>query len=234
MSLVVAIKDRNRIVLGADKQISLGNNLFHNSTKIWAVEELPGAIMGGVGLARASQIVQYSRIIDKNFLKDSNSLDTDYIVNVLTTNIAAVLKENGVTVDKAVDSDCLMMPNAFIFAYQDKAWMILNDFSVTEIEDYLAIGSGADVARGCLFTTMANTNPFDRIVTCIDAAHDSTLYVDNGLDILSTKILASDERQLSKALGIEQPSKPKKKKPKKKPVAKKPKEEVKDVGSLEK
>ena len=127
-----------------------------------------------------------------------------------------------------------MMPNAFIFAYQDKAWMILNDFSVTEIEDYLAIGSGADVARGCLFTTMSNTNPFDRIVTCIDAAHDSTLYVDNGLDILSTKILASDERQLSKALGIEQPSKPKKKKPKKKPAAKKPKEEVKDVGPLEK
>ena len=226
MSLVVAIKDRDRIILGADKQISLGNNLFHNSTKIWAVEELPGAIMGGVGLARASQIVQYSRIIDKNFLNDFDSLDTDYIVNVLTTNIAAALKENGVVVDKAPDSECLMMPNAFIFAYRDKAWMILNDFSVTEIDDYLAIGSGADVARGVLFTTRSNNNPFDRIVTCIDAAHDSTLYVDNGLDILSTEILATDERQLSKALGIEPE---KKKKPKKKAIPKKSKEEVKDV-----
>lgn len=34
MSLVVAIKQKNRIVLGADKQISTGDSKNHTSTKI--------------------------------------------------------------------------------------------------------------------------------------------------------------------------------------------------------
>ena len=34
MSLVVAVKDKNRIVLGADKQTSAAGNKEHNATKI--------------------------------------------------------------------------------------------------------------------------------------------------------------------------------------------------------
>ena len=60
MSLVIAVKEKDRIVLGADKQASLGNAKDHTNTKIWRVEDLPGAIMGSVGSARASQIIQYS------------------------------------------------------------------------------------------------------------------------------------------------------------------------------
>ena len=59
MSLVIAIKDKNRVVLGADKQVSAGDSKEHTITKIWEVEELPGAIMGSVGSARVSQIIQY-------------------------------------------------------------------------------------------------------------------------------------------------------------------------------
>jgi hypothetical protein len=68
MSLVVAIKDKDRIVLGADKQASTGGTKDHTNTKIWKLEELPGAIIGSVGSARASQVIQYSQIIDKNLI----------------------------------------------------------------------------------------------------------------------------------------------------------------------
>ena len=70
MSLVVAIKDKDRIVLGADKQASTGGTKDHTNTKIWKLEELPGAIIGSVGSARASQIIQYSQVIDKNLITD--------------------------------------------------------------------------------------------------------------------------------------------------------------------
>ena len=80
--------------------------------------------------------------------------------------------------------------------------MIWNDLSVTEIDDYFAIGSGADVARGALFTT-ADKNPFERAVMCIDAAAESTLFVDDGIDILVTEEHKDDEKLLAKALGIE-------------------------------
>jgi 20S proteasome alpha/beta subunit len=208
MSLVIAIKDKDRIVLGADKQASAGGSKDHTNTKIWQVEDLPGAVMGSVGSARASQIIQYSPIIDKNLIRQN--IETDYIICVVAPAIAACLKTHGITIEAAPGDMCPLMPNAFIFAYQDKAWMIWNDLSVSEIDEYLAIGSGADVARGALFAT-TDKNPFERIVTSIDAAATTTLYVDDGLDLLATKVLEEDGDQIAQALGFEI-TKPKKKK----------------------
>ena len=95
-----------------------------------------------------------------------------------------------------------MMPNAFLFAYKDKAWMIWCDLSVTEIQEYLAIGSGSDVAKGALFATQGK-NPFERIVTAIDAASEATIGVDDGIDLLVTEDRASDMKNAAKAFGIE-------------------------------
>lgn len=119
MSLVIAVKDNDRVVLGADKQISTGDSKNHTSTKIWPVCDLPGAVMGGVGSARASQVIQYSDIIDKNHL--SVAPTTDFIICSLAPTIAATLKSNGVVVEPTENGACDLMPNAFIFAYKDKA-----------------------------------------------------------------------------------------------------------------
>lgn len=199
MSLVVAIKDKDRIVLGADKQASTGGIKDHATTKIWALEELPGAIMGSVGSLRASQVIQYSQIIDKNLL--SQDLDTEFIVRVLAPTLAAGLKANGVVVDSSDGAKCDMMPNAFIFAYRDRAWTIWHDLTVSEIDEYFAIGSGSEVAKGVLYAT-TERNPFDRIVTSIEAAAESTLYVDNGIDLLATNKYEEDLIDMTNALGI--------------------------------
>lgn len=200
MSLVVAIKDKDRIVLGADKQASAGGAKDHTNIKIWEVEELPGALMGGVGSARASQILQYSQVIDKNLL--GKEVDTEFIVRVLVPLIAMHLKNNGIIIDNSKEAGCDLMPNAFIFAYKDRAWTIWHDFSVSEIDSYLAIGSGSDVAKGVLYATQ-DKDPFERIVTGIAAAAESTLYVDNGIDLLVTEEHDGDELLLAKAFGIE-------------------------------
>ena len=200
MSLVIAIKDKDRIVLGADKQVSSGDSKDHTITKIWPVEELPGAVMGGVGSARASQIIQYSSIIDKNLI--GKDITTEFVICALAPTIAAGLKANGINIEAKDGDFCDMMPNSFIFAYKDKAWMIWNDLSVTEIGDYLAIGSGSDVARGALFATKKH-NPFERIVTAIDAAAESTLFVDDGIDLLATGEHDGDNEKIAKALGFE-------------------------------
>lgn len=221
MSLVVAIKDKDRIVLGADKQASTGGNKDHTNTKIWEVEELPGAIIGSVGSARASQIIQYSQIIDKNLL--SQDLDTEFIVRVLAPTLANGLKANGIVIDAPEGAKCDMMPNAFIFAYGDKAWTIWHDLSVSEIDEYFAIGSGSDVARGVLYAT-PEKDPFKRIVTSIDAAAESTLYVDDGIDLLATKRYEEDFTNMAMALGLPLPKTKKqseKKVPKKATKAKK-------------
>lgn len=203
MSLVVAIKDNNRIVLGADKQVSTEFNKDHTCTKIWAVPELPGACMGGVGSARANQIIQYSQIIDKNDV-DEDNFDTGYVVTKVVPSIVATLKANGMDCELKDAPSVLTCPNTFLLAYKDKAWLIWNDLSVSELDEYLAIGSGADVATGALFATK-DENPFERIVTCIDAAAETTLFVDNGVDLLATVNLDSDEDAAKTALGFGEP-----------------------------
>ena len=65
----------------------------------------------------------------------------------------------------------------------------------------MAIGSGADVAKGALFATQ-NKNPFERIVTSIEAAADATLFVDNGIDILVTAETKDDKKYIAKALKL--------------------------------
>ena len=199
MSLIVAIKDKNRVILGADKQVSTGGNKDHTSTKIWEVKELPGALIGGVGSARASQIIQYSQIVDKNAAM--RGVDTEFVVCSLVPTIVATLKAGGIIVEPRKDGDCTVMPNAFVFAYKSQAWIIWNDLSVIEISDYFAIGSGSDVANGALFATKEK-NPFERIVTCIYAAAESTLFVDEGIDLLATEQRSKDLKLVSKALGI--------------------------------
>ena len=211
MSLVVAIKDKDRIVLGADKQASTGGIKDHTCTKIWKLEELPGAIIGSVGSARASQIIQYSQVIDKNLIPDN--LDTTFVVRILAPTLANGLRANGIVVDPGEGGKCDVMPNAFIFAYKDKAWAIWHDLSVSEIEDYFAIGSGSEVARGVLYAT-SEKDPFDRIVTSIEAAAESTLYVDDGIDLLVTKVHETDLVDMATALGVPLP-KPKKSRTKK-------------------
>lgn len=201
MSLVVAVKHKNRIVLGADKQSSTGGNKNHTSTKIWEVPGLPGAIMGSVGSLRASQVIQYSNIIDKNCIE--KEIDTDFIICSLGQVIAATLKEAGVKFEIEDEGNCPLMPNSFIFAYKDRAWMIWCDLSVSEIDDYLAIGSGSDVAKGVLFATPTK-NPFERIVTCIEAAAENTLFVDDGIDLLMTETRSADKKQIIKALQLEE------------------------------
>lgn len=204
MSLVVAVKDKGRVVLGSDKQASTGYSKSHDTTKIWEVQELGGALMGGVGSMRASQVIQYSRLIDMNEVADKGgSIDTDFVINCLVPMIVGQLRVNGVVTTPPEDKDqacSTMIPNVFIFAYGDKAWMIWHDLSVSELGDYLAIGSGSDIANGALYATRGK-DPFKRIVTCINAAADSNIYVDSEVDLLATDYLDEDDKRMAIALG---------------------------------
>lgn len=72
-----------------------------------------------------------------------------------------------------------------------------------EINDYFTIGSGSDVAKGVLYATQDSKNPFERIVTAIQAAADSTLYVDEDVNILATEMKKTDTKLIAKALGLD-------------------------------
>jgi hypothetical protein len=137
---------------------------------------------------------------------DKGGISTSFVINSLVPNIVAQLRSAGALLVPPPSDDneipCATIPNMFLFALGESAWMIWTDLSVTELDDYLAIGSGSDVATGVLFATKEK-NPFERIVTCIDAAAETTLFVDDGVDLLATKYYPRDRQQIAKALDID-------------------------------
>lgn len=77
------------------------------------------------------------------------------------------------------------MDSMLTLAFKDKAWVINDNFSVLEVDEYDVIGSGAEVALGVLNTTNDELVE-SRITQAIQAAADNTLYVGGDIDILHT------------------------------------------------
>lgn len=210
MSVVIAIKDKenDRFILGADKQVSGMNSKETNANKVWYLADSAGeCCMGGVGTLRANQIIQYTQgLIDWNIIYSKGDIDTGYVVLYLTEALYQALNKHG-GADDSLDapvssplSTTKFLPNEFIFAYQSKCWVIHQDLSVTEVQDYIAIGSGNEIALGSLDETVGQPI-FDRITKAIDKAAERTLYVNHEIDFVSTKYLDSDYEESLKALG---------------------------------
>ena len=94
MSLVVAIKDKDRFILGADKQASVWNSKTHNATKIWPTE-YEGCCMGSVGYARASQVIQFIKGLLDGAGFGKPELDDAFIHLQLPRTIYETLKMHG-------------------------------------------------------------------------------------------------------------------------------------------
>lgn len=204
MSLVIAIKDKNRFILGADKQVSQWNNKDHSATKVW-YSEYEGCCIGSVGYARASQIIQYIKGLLDSAGFGKENLDDAFIHLQLPRTLYETLKAHGIIVDDPTQP--FSLPNEFFIAYKDRCWKISQDLTVTEIEDYDAIGSGQDVALGVIETShMYNEkNPYRIITNAIDVAAEKTLYVDHEIEFVETASDKKDVLNKMTALGYEIP-----------------------------
>ncbi len=202
MSLVVAIKHKNRFILGADKQASGWNNKQHTATKVWYAE-YKNCCIGSVGLARAAQVIQYIKgLLDAaGFGKDQ--LDEDFIHLQLPRTLYETLKMHGVITEDS--GHPFFLPNDFFIAYKDRCWQVCQDLSVSEVEEYEAIGSGADIALGVIETALmyGEKNPFKIITTAIDIAAEKTLYVDHEIDFAVTNPDKNDIISQASAFGYD-------------------------------
>ncbi len=209
MSLVIAIRDKDRFILGADKQVSGWNNKNHTATKIWFTE-YEGCCIGSVGYARASQVIQFIKGLLDNAGFGKDALDDAFIHLQLPRTIYETLKAHGVVIDNPEQT--FTLPNAFFIAYKDRCWKICEDLTVDEVEEYDAIGSGQDIALGVIETSYMykEKNPYQIIANAIDIAAEKTLYVDHEIEFVETAPEKKDVINKMSALGYEVPESVKK------------------------
>lgn len=188
MSLVVAIRTDEGIVMGCDTQVSYGVNKYsmsdNTSCKIWDIINCPHGIMGSVGMLRDSQLISAHPIIDPNRILNDD-INFNYVVCELYSVICDILESyHRISFEPIYDKDGVFIPpilnNEFIFAYKDSAYQISQEGSVRTIDDYLVIGSGADIATGVLDNNYDKA-PEERIIEAIACCNKNNLYIDNNV-----------------------------------------------------
>jgi ATP-dependent protease HslVU (ClpYQ) peptidase subunit len=203
MSVVVAIKHKGKVFIGADSQVTKGGTRQTMSNrsnyKIWHIESADHAILGSVGSLREMNLIKTeSNLIDEITLIKKN-INYRYVVREFTQRIFQILERYGL-IQKDEDGTT-HLNNSYLFAYEDQLYYIGKDMAVIEIDEYAAIGSGANEAIGSLLST-DTLQPEERLMIAIKASATNDIYVDYPIIIANTedrnfKVIA-DQYQLVK------------------------------------
>tara|TARA_Y100000310_G_scaffold307018_1_gene348680 strand:- start:2092 stop:2664 length:573 start_codon:yes stop_codon:yes gene_type:complete len=142
MTCVIGFKDEDYIYIGAD---SLGSNgITKTVRKDKKVFQKNDMLIGFSGSYRMGQIIQYKFVMPEH----PKEMDVDtYMRSIFIDTMIDCLTENGHT--KIIDNE--RFGASFIIAYKNRMFEIDEDYHVGEsVEDYIAIGSGAEVALGAI------------------------------------------------------------------------------------
>ena len=187
MSVVVAIKENGKVYIGADSQVTKGGTRTtlknENNYKVWRVIGAPNCLMAHVGNLRDANVIRLMPDLVTEYNIYRNHIGFDFVVKKVVPDIVDELTNCGYLKDgKNAD----FLDSSFLFAYKDQLYMINTDRAVIEIEDYVAIGSGADQAIGSLLSTEGQ-NPKERIVKAIKSSAASDIYVDYPIILSDTE-----------------------------------------------
>ena len=189
MSVVVVIKEKDRVYIGADSQMNCASGkrtvLAKNNYKIWNVKGVKNCVMGHVGDVKDKcAIAAMKNLVTKNDV-DKNNINYDYVVTKINKKIIKeLISYQYISSDKPYSD----LSSAFVFAYKNHAY-IIHYGAVIEIVDYFAFGSGEDEAVGSLSTT-EGLPAKERIVKAIKASSRYELSV--GMPAVITDTLTQE------------------------------------------
>jgi ATP-dependent protease HslVU (ClpYQ) peptidase subunit len=167
MTCVVALEQDGVVYVGADSA-GFDSNLAIRSRadeKVFITEN-GEFIMGFAGSFRIGQLLRYALVPpDQASKKD----DMAYMVTDFIDAVRAMQKEKG---SMKKEDELEEHESVFIVGYRGKLYIVEEDFQVGRpIENYAAIGCGADLAMGAMFATQkAAMNPEDRVRLALAAA----------------------------------------------------------------
>ena len=188
MSIVIAVKFNNGVIMASDKQVtSYGNKIEDQVSKIKLVN--PGIMFGGVGLLRELQQL---------FLVSENLFNSKEIFENGLTKEQCITAMNKLTIEfrnnlfieqnKIVDQ----IYGRFIAADAYNINVIEGDLAILSGFKYYAIGSGEDLVMGHLNVVFEKKDPeslnrkeaMKILKECIEIACKDNCYIDNNIDTL--------------------------------------------------
>lgn len=183
MSVVVAIKHDGVIYMGADTQVSTKVNKFVEkkdiSKKILKVNGTTNTLIGVIGPGRNSSFIKSIT----GLISNDDKVDYEYVVRVFIPKLIKELIKcrfiDSSSPIKTIESD-------YILAHKDKLFLIENDLNVTEIEEFVVIGSGKEEAYNSMIGNNF-VNPNEVIDKAITNSANYNLHVSRPIHLINTK-----------------------------------------------
>jgi len=166
MTCIVALKDEKAIYMGGDAAGVGGLSLsIRQQPKVFFLNE--GKMMiGYTSSFRMGQLLQHQLVVPEH----SPRKDTEkYLVTDFIDAVRNCFKSHGYSRVKESEE----FGGIFLLAYDNEIWGIDSDYQVGKnYVPYDAVGCGADIALGSLYSTHTNDryNSWDRINVALSAA----------------------------------------------------------------
>lgn len=140
-------------------------------------------IMGFSGSFRIGQLLRYALDVPEQSQKKD---DMAYMVTDFVDAIRNMQRDKGVL---KKENEIEEHEGAFLVGYKGKLYVIESDFQVGKpIENFTAIGCGAQVALGSMYATRnLNLSPINRIELALHAAEQYSAGVRNPFLVLNLK-----------------------------------------------
>lgn len=153
MSVILAVKDGDRVLVGTDCQVSYGGDkavlVSENLRKIWEVTNHPNTIMGGVGALRDLNIAYCMDSLYESIRDEAGKkLDFKTVVNEIVPTMLNHFGSHGRTINN--NGVITFSNSSFILAQGSECFMIDSDGCVMDLSydlECMSVGSGATVAK---------------------------------------------------------------------------------------
>lgn len=161
MTCIVALVQNGTVYMGADSAGASGYNLsVRADTKVF---ENGPFLIGFTTSFRMGQLLQYAFQPPPHPEELGNHA---YMVTTFVDAVRQCFKDGGFS-EKQKEAE---IGGTFLTAYRGKIYSIQEDYQVGEsLDAFNAVGCGADIALGSLYSTMAY-DPFTRLKTALQAA----------------------------------------------------------------
>jgi len=147
LSVVVAVRDTDRIWIAADSQVTRGwTKGLITSVHSFKIFPTKGNLtMGVVGTLRDANLLATS---DTVFISEAAILKNEITFKeIVRGTVPAIFKELREHRRTYIKDNVEYLDSMVIIAYKDKCFMISQDGCVEELDDMFAMGSGGDVAE---------------------------------------------------------------------------------------
>lgn len=186
MSIIVGIKNKEGVILGADKQITKYNTASHSATKIIQMR-YSNTAMGTVGYLRDVNIINsLEEIIGWEDIVKKTLIDEKYITKYIIPKLFDFFEKYN-RVEK--ENNICEFLSEFIFVTSTDLFLIDEDGAIDTKNNYVALVCGEEKVYGYLNTleniSQLNMKECENIIKkAIKQSCKDDIYIDNNIDFI--------------------------------------------------